>query len=198
MSVTRLFHEKRAVSETVSYMLSLSILLIVVSAIGFAGTQHMDEISDQQGSNELNAIGQQVAYEYQFIDQAVQDDSAASSSISRNVNLKERAAGQQYNIRVEHLSSLDGDIYYRYELTLTSGQGAKWTVPIETKTEIRETTIQGGNIIVIRPQPSQANVNTGFCELLDTNGEGGLQSFDEAKDKDYPPDTCKLTMKEAE
>lgn len=194
MKLTKLFHDDRAVSEVVSYMLSLSILLMVVTSIGLTGTQHMDRITDQHATNQLEGVGQQVAYEYQFIDQAVRDNSNPASAIARSVNLPRTAAGQQYSISVEELSQ--GELYYRYRITLSSGEGARATVPIETRIQITEKTIQSGSIEILRPQPSDANINSGFCEPLDTNSKNGIQSFEDSRGNNYEPDTCKITMQE--
>lgn len=212
------FSDNRGASEVVSYMLSLAILVIIVSSIALAGTQHMDRITNQQASNQMEGLNQQIAYEYQFLDQTVRSDANPRSAISRSLGLSKSVSGQQYQIDVEYVSS--SDKYHRYTITLSSGQGAESTVPIETRVPIQETSIQGGNIEIVRPQPTDENYNSGFCEavpegrnsstgdsdsavagsITGTNGEPGFQSISDADDDADidAPDTCKLTMQEAQ
>lgn len=196
MSFTKFRHDDQAASEVVSYILSLSILLVVVTTIGVAGTQHMDQITDQQASNQLSGVGQQIAYDYQFVDQSVRADSNPSSSISQRLDLPERVVGQQYSITIDEAAGGGGgELYTRYNIILSSNQGADATVRVDTRTPLKETTVRGGEINIVRPQPTQQNVDSGHCEPTEGTVED-FTTFEDARGESFDPDTCKITIEE--
>jgi hypothetical protein len=218
MSLGTFLTDDRAVSEVVSYMLSLSILLLVVTSIGVAGNQHMDEITDKQTAGQIEGFGQQTAYEVQFVDRSVRSDSSPSSAIARSIELPARTVGQSYTIEIEPEDpSAPFNPYKTYLITVSSGTGATVEVPVESQTPVQSTSVESGPIEIIRPQPTEENVESGVCEFIEgadgtgtngqdygaDNGDGdsseNFESYDDVRDHDniYEPDTCKITIVEA-
>lgn len=190
----RLTRDNRGVSSVVSYLLSLAILVLVVSSIGFAGTQHMDRIAERNTEAQLEGLSQQVAYEIQYVDQLVRAGSSPSTSISRNIDFPPRVTSQSYQISTNEVET--NGKYNTYLIELVSGNGASVELTIESQTRVAETTVDSGQIQVIRPQPSQSNIDSGLCEARNTNGEPGIQTITDARGEPYPSDTCKITMVE--
>lgn len=185
------FHrDTRGVAAPFGMLLNLLVVTVLVGSTGFASLTYMDGYRDIQTKNGLDEIGENLVFNIQYIDRAVRQNGAPTGENTRLVEAPRSIGTAQYRVTVRDNSISS----YHYDLVLKTGTGVESAVTFLSHTPIRmDITIEGGVLAITRPRPTQANVDTGLCDLYETNGEDGLQSLD-AVDPGEDPDSCKIVI----
>lgn len=199
----RFQHDTRGVSSVVGYITNLALLVLIVSSVALVGTGQFETARHQQASAEFEGMGQQVALQFQIIDQLDRAGADPSSSITRTASYPESIVGVEYRVGVEERPP-DGDVYNRYYLVIDGQEDVDVRVPFESVTLIETGKyVDGGEFLVTRPQSTQQNIDSGLCKPYNSNGNdyntsdsNSIESIDEAQGNDYEPDKCKITLKE--
>lgn len=129
----------RAVSTTLSYVLTLAISALLVTGLVTAGGNYVQSEREQVIRDELTVIGQQIAADVERADRLVRaantDDSVA---VQLNQSFAASVTGSSYRISLDSsgpsvvVESIDPDISV--------------TVEVNTETDLADTTADGGNI----------------------------------------------------
>lgn len=138
----RLGGDDRAVSTTVSYVLTLSITALLVSGLLLAAGGLVDDQRERATRTELEVFGQRIA------DGVADADRLAATTDERvrvRVDLPERAAGTGYSVDVEP----SADAAHPHELVLRSG-GAETTVSVAigTRAPLADARVSGGSVLI--------------------------------------------------
>lgn len=135
--------EDRGVSPVFGYVLTLGISTILVSGLIIAAGGYVEDQREATSKSELRVIGQQVSADIAAADRLNRTDGASSVSISRS--LPERVVGSQYSISV--VDDTNGPTRPYLQLT-TVEPDVTVEVGVTTITDVRETTVSGGLIVV--------------------------------------------------
>lgn len=130
--------DDRGVSFTVSYVLSLSIAVLLVSGVILATGE---VVRDQRASairSEATVVGDEVAASVMAADRLARlgDDSA----VAMTVRLPERLADTPYTV------SLDVDGSAKAVVVRTESPSIAVRVPLTSETPVDETTVAGGDV----------------------------------------------------
>lgn len=133
--------DRRAVSTTLGYTLTLAITAILVSGLLIAGTDFVEERQESVIREELSVIGQQVAADFARIDRLVVADSNHTSlTATTGQTFPERVSGSSYQLSLDPSAE---------QLVLTStNPEVRVTVGVTNRTDLQESTADGGTVNV--------------------------------------------------
>ena len=142
-STTVLRDDNRGVAEGVSVVASIAILFLFSGAIigSLNVTSQGAEIAQR---NQIMSEGQKVAGELAKVDRLVRS-SNSNGQIGRHISLSDRIGNRQYEITT--VTEADGD---QKLILQTANEELKVTIPYGTQTTVEETTVQGGDIYIVR------------------------------------------------
>lgn len=144
-----LHDDNRGVVEGVSVVTSIAILLLFSGAI--IGSLHVtSQGAEIAQRNQITSEGQKVAGELAKVDRLVRS-SNSGGQIGRHISLSDRIGSRQYEIMT--VTEADGD---QKLILQTVDEELKVTIPYGTQTTVKETTVQGGDIYIVR----EAGTNT--------------------------------------
>lgn len=133
--------DARAVSTTLSYVLTLSISAILVSGLLLAGGSYVDDRREAVVEDELTVIGQQLAAGLERADRLVRAGDASTVSLEIDQNLPNQVTGSGYRV------SLDGS---NEEIDLEStSSDASVTVGFTSQTSVASSSAQGGRVQIV-------------------------------------------------
>lgn len=130
----------RGVSPVVAYVLTLGISSLLVAGLVIAAGGYVETQREATSRSELRVLGQQVSADIAAADRLTRTEGATEVSISRT--LPERVVGSQYSLSVRTDPT---DTYL--ELT-TVRPNVTVEVGVATETDVRATTIGGGDMLV--------------------------------------------------
>ena len=133
----------RGVSPVVAYVLTLGISSLLIAGLVIAAGGYVETQREATSRSELRVLGQQVSADIAAADRLTRTEGATEVSISRP--LPERVVGSQYSVSVRTNSNGPTDPYL--ELT-TVRPDVTVEVGVATETDVRETTVSGGGIVV--------------------------------------------------
>lgn len=132
--------DSRAVSTTVSYVLSVAITAMLVAGLLLAGGDFVDDRRDQVVQTELRVIGHQVAADLGRVDRMVEaGDDVSTARV--NQTFPERVTGNAYTITIRE--SPDSRV-----LVNTTNPDVEVRVRVRTTTQIEESSASGGTVSV--------------------------------------------------
>ena len=140
---TDLRDDNRGVVEGVSIVASIAILLLFSGAI-IGSLQVTSQGSEIAQRNQITFEGQKVAGELAKVDRLVRS-SNSNGQIGRHISLSDRIGNRQYQITT--VTEGDGDPKL---ILQTVDEELKVTIPYGTRTTVEETTVQGGDIYIVR------------------------------------------------
>ena len=140
---TDLRDDNRGVVEGVSIVASIAILLLFSGAI-IGSLQVTSQGSEIAQRNQITFEGQKVAGELAKVDRLVRS-SNSNGQIGRHISLSDRIGNRQYQITT--VTEGDGD---QKLILQTVDEELKVTIPYGTRTTVEETTVQGGDIYIVR------------------------------------------------
>ncbi|MBX0294693.1 DUF7266 family protein [Haloarcula nitratireducens] len=130
--------ESRGVSTTLGYALTLSITAVLVTGLLIAGTDFVADRQENVIREELTVIGQQVASDLARVDRLVlaADSSGSALTATTRQTFPERVAGSGYQMTLDPVGE---------QLVLTSTDPeVRITVGVTNRTDLRESTVDGG------------------------------------------------------
>jgi hypothetical protein len=130
----------RGVSPVVAYVLTLGISSLLIAGLVIAAGGYVETQREATSRSELRVLGQQVSADIAAADRLTRTEGATEISISRS--LPERVVGSQYSLSVR-----TGSNGPYLELT-TVRPDVTVEVGVATETDVRETTISGGAMVV--------------------------------------------------
>lgn len=130
--------DDRAVSTTLSYVLTLSIAAILVSGLLLAGGSYVDERREAVVEDELTVIGQQLAAGLERADRLVVAGGEGNTELNVTQNLPNKVTGSGYRVSLDAGNS---------EIVLEStSSDISVTVGFVNRTAIRDSTAQCGRV----------------------------------------------------
>lgn len=138
--------DRRAVSTTVSYTLTLGVTTLLITGLLIAGGTFLETHQEETTRTELTVIGQQLAGLVSSADGLAAATTQGSFTMSRE--LPATVAGSPYVIQVTNATA-GGAARFTYELRLEAGNGGTDTVEVTTETPVHApTSFTGGDIEV--------------------------------------------------
>ncbi len=139
----------RGISPVFGYVLTLGISTLLVSGLLIAAGGFVEDQREATSRSELRVIGQQVSADIAAADRLNRTDGASEVAISRG--LPERVVGSQYSISLR----TDGNGPTPTYLRLTTVEpNVTVEVGVTTITDVQETTVSGGEIVVEYEEPA--------------------------------------------
>ena len=133
----------RGVSPVFAYVLTLGISTLLISGLLIAAGGFVDTQREATSRSELRVIGQQVSADIAAADRMKRTEGATEVSISRD--LPERVVNSQYSLSVR----IDSNGPTKPYLELTTVQPSVTVdVGVTNETDVRATTISGGEMVV--------------------------------------------------
>lgn len=130
----------RAVSTTVSYVLSVAIAAMLVAGLLMAGGDFVSDRREQVVRTELRVIGQQVAADLGRVDRMVEaGDTVETARV--NVTFPERVTGNAYTILIKETPQ-------SRVLVNSSDPDVAVEVHVDTTTPLAESSASGGTVSV--------------------------------------------------
>jgi len=132
-------HRTRAVSTTLSYVLTLAIATILITGLIIAGGGYVDSQRQQVIRDELTVVGQQLAADIERADRLVRaGDNRTNMKVRVNQSFSNTVTGAPYEITLDASQS---------ELILnTSRPEVTVRVGITNGTDLGESTVLGGDL----------------------------------------------------
>ena len=133
----------RAVSVTVGYVLTLAISTLLLSGLFVAGGSFVETERERAAQGELRVVGERVAADLATVDRLVESAANRSSlTVSRPVDLPDRAAGTVYRIRVTETGER-GTVALESERT---DAAVRVPFPTDATVTVRNATVTGGDL----------------------------------------------------
>lgn len=133
--------DTRAVSTTLSYVLTLGIAALLVTGLITAGGNYVGTEREQVIRDELTVIGQQLAADVERADRLVRAGEASSVTLRINQSFSDSVTGTTYRINLENspdrvvVESTDPEISIAVE--------------IQSGTDLAESTASGGPVRIV-------------------------------------------------
>lgn len=135
--------DERAVSPVFAYVLTLAIAAILTGGlIATAGTYVSDQ-RERTGESELQVLGQQISADVAAADRLTRTGGDAEVSVQRS--LPSGVVGSEYKVSV--VDDTNGPTEPYLELRMTD-LDVVVHVGMSVKTDVRESTVGGGDIVV--------------------------------------------------
>jgi hypothetical protein len=144
--------DDRAVSVTVTHVLTIAITTILIAGLLTAATGLLDSEQNRAGNRELRSVGETLATELVTVSESAEDRQANAASLE--TNYPDRVVGDGYKIRLQSVPSQKAECAGRdvYDacLTLSSGDQFSVEVPVNLpgNVEVSESFISGGEILI--------------------------------------------------
>lgn len=136
--------DARGVSEGISYVLSLGILLTLVVGTLLQGASVFQDASEESIEDQMEFESEQLAATFESVDRDVRATSSAGE-IRRGLNLPAKFGGSEYDIRINDTSS-GGVIIF----DLANGPTVK--TGFFADTDIQGAQLDGGDVSIVRPR----------------------------------------------
>lgn len=137
--------DRRAVSTTVSYTLTLGISTLLITGLLLAGGTFMETNQKETTRTELTVLAQQLAGLVSSADGLAGSTDDGSFTMRRE--LPRRVAGSTYVVRINETTT--GAARFEYELELGAANGGTDTVSVSTETPVHApTSFDGGPVSV--------------------------------------------------
>lgn len=151
--------DRRAVSTTVSYTLTLGITTLLITGLLVAGGTFLETHKDETTRTELTVVSQQLAGLLSSADGLAGSTEQGSFTMQRD--LPDTVAGSTYVINITNETVGSSPARYEYRLDL-SAEGASDTVEVTTETPVNaQVAFNGG--------PVEVTYNTSADELVIAN-----------------------------
>jgi hypothetical protein len=133
--------EDRAVSTTVSYVLTLAIATVLVAGLVGAGGAAVDQQREQTIRQELGVVGAQISNGLSMADRLVRGSATDPSAVSITRQLPSKVVGTGYTVEL-----VDPGGSPPYLVLTASGSDVSVRVEVSTETPVEPTTISGGAV----------------------------------------------------
>jgi len=127
----------RAVSTTLSYVLTLAIATLLITGLIIAGGSYVDTQREQVIRDELTVVGQQLASDVQRADRLVRAGNG-STTVSMNRTFSNRVTGEPYRVSLNPSN--------RTLVLNTTTPEVTVRVGISNETHLKDTEARGGDI----------------------------------------------------
>ncbi|WP_302083363.1 DUF7266 family protein [Salinibaculum rarum] len=147
-----LFDDTRGVSSPVSYILNLSVFLVIMVTVSMGASAFMTSTTQASTENSLETTGQQFSQSIMDVDRLVRG-SAATGEIGTVVSLPPQVNGKYYKIQVINESDATGDPCSNSCIILQTNNGEATEVVDFTlggETTIESKTFQAGSVYLAR------------------------------------------------
>jgi hypothetical protein len=135
---------RRAVTSTLSYVITLGIATVLVTGLLIAGGQFVGDQRKEVIRTEMRVVGQQVAADIQRADRLVQAGQATGSpTVELTQQYPQRVTGSSYEI---HLVPNGGNSHVALNSTL---QSVTVRVNVTNETSLVESRSNGGTVRVV-------------------------------------------------
>lgn len=150
--------DRRAVSTTVSYTLTLGITTLLISGLLVAGGTFLETHKDETTRTELTVVSQQLAGLVSSADGLAESTDDGSFTMRRD--LPDTVAGSTYVVNVTEVANATnpGESRFAYRLEL-SAEASSDTVEVTTETRVHHPTAFNGG-------PVTVTYNTSADELV--------------------------------
>ena len=152
--MSRFIKDDRGISRLVSYMLTVSIAMLLITGLLFAGGQLVEDQRDRTLQSQLTVVGHQVAGSLEAADRLVRTSADIPNemederihTLQMTPSLPERVVDSLYTIEVENDAIIVSE----------TGPGAvSVTVPYKTHTDVATGRVSGGSIVIEYDQSDQ-------------------------------------------
>lgn len=137
--------DRRAVSTTVSYAMTLGITTLLITGLLIAGGTFLETNKEETTRTELTVISQQLAGLLSSADGLA--GSTEDGSFTMHRDLPDTVAGSTYVVNITN-ETATGAARFSYELRLTSESGGTDTVSVTTQRPVTPVAVSGGGIEV--------------------------------------------------
>lgn len=134
--------DRRAVSTTLSYTLTLTIATLLVTGLVIAGSDFVNDRREQVIREELEVIGQQVAADLAQGDRLVRAADSSSPTVNLIRNYPERVARTGYQLTLD--TTNDEIVLKSVDPEITVTVGMKTSTSITT-----DTSVNGGKANIV-------------------------------------------------
>lgn len=141
----------RGVSSTLNYVLSIAIASLLVTGLLFSGTNFVEGQQEQVVRSELRVVGEQINADLQRADRLLVAGEG-TTTVRIEQTFPERITGRTYDIELEPSSQ-------QLLLSMTNPD-IEVTLPVDTRTSLSSSTVDGGAITV-------RNTTGGALEVAD-------------------------------
>lgn len=142
--------DNRGLAESIGTIMNLFVLSIFLIGL-FAALNTATQGAEIAQRNQMEAEGQKVAGQLATVDRLVRG-SDSTGQIGRHISLSERIGNNKYTITVVVNGPDD-----QYLVLETDSSRMKATIPFATETPVTETTVEGGDIYIVR-QAGESNI----------------------------------------
>lgn len=132
----------RAVSTVLSYALSLSIIMLLVTGVFVTTSDYVTSERDRTIRSEFEVLGNRVAADVAAVDRMAVVDGGSTAEL--RTGLPTTAAGSSYRIDVTNNASGANTI----TLSTASEPSVSVTTTVETESRLANKTIAGGDIVI--------------------------------------------------
>jgi FlaG/FlaF family flagellin (archaellin) len=142
--------DDRAVSVTVTHVLTIAITTILIAGLLTAATGLLDSEQNRAGNREMRSVGETLATELVTVSETAQDQGAETARLE--TTQPDAVVGDGYKIRLRDSPAecANRDIYQAC-LTLSSSNGLSVDVPVNLPSPVQanESFISGGEIAIV-------------------------------------------------
>jgi len=135
--------DNRGMSEAIGTILNLLVLAIFITGL-FAGLNTSTEGADIAQRQQLESEAQKVSGQMATVDRLVRG-SESTGQIGRHITLSNRIGNERYTITIVEDSPGEGQVVLK-----TVSSEKEVSVPFEMDTPANETTVDGGDIYIVR------------------------------------------------
>ncbi|WP_135829047.1 DUF7266 family protein [Halorussus halobius] len=137
--------DRRAVSTTVTYTLTVAITTVLVSGLVIAAGGAVSDQRERAVRQELGVVGERLAAELEGADGLVADGNA---DLRLRTTHPDALAGTRYSVALVASAPGPCDRYPCLALN-ASDPAASVTVALATETAVRSTRVAGGDVVVV-------------------------------------------------
>lgn len=136
-------NDDRAVSPVFAYVLTLAIAAILTGGLIMAAGTYVSDQREQTGESELQVLGQQISADVAAADRLTRTGGDAEASVQRS--LPNGVVGSEFQVSI--VDDTNGPTQPYLELRMTD-LDVVVHVGLSVKTDVRESTVGGGDIVV--------------------------------------------------
>lgn len=138
--------EDRAVSTTLTFVLILTIVTMLISGLFLASSSFVNDQRDRAIRTEFDVIGQRVAADLTATDRLVKAG-GSGHSIQIKETLPNTVANAPYQITIRD-NTIDTNNHKVTLFFTTSSPPINVSITLRTQTEVKETSVPGGDIVI--------------------------------------------------
>ncbi len=132
---------ERAVSTTVSYVLTLGIGTLLATGLIFAGGQFVSEQREQAIETEMQIVGEHLASDIEQLDRVVSADPTGIDTGKINRRMPTTIAGESYIVELR--SGTNASLQLR-----TESPDVSVTIPVQKTTAVSPSVTTGGTVVI--------------------------------------------------